>query len=391
MNPMPNTHTSRDQTYMQRALSLARRGVGFCSPNPAVGCVLVSNGKDGTIIGEGWHEYDRRDHAEIVALNQAASLAQNATAYVTLEPCSHTGRTGPCAEALIAAGIKRVVIATTDPNPQVAGRGVVMLRDAGIEVAVGLECKAAQQLNYGFAKWIQSGLPFVTLKVAMTLDGRIAPSPDFNYEEKIFWITGPESRRAVQPLRHSSDAILTGIGTVIADDPQLTDRSGMARRRPLLRVVADSQLRIPLSSQLVQSASKDLLVVTTSRNEERRAILEGHGVRVAVVEEDSDGRVNLHALLRLLGKEQIQNLFVESGSAINTSFVNEGLVDALHLFVAPRLLGADAIPAFANLEPLTLAPNFITEKIGNDLHLQALLRNPWPTNGQGEGTKCSQA
>jgi diaminohydroxyphosphoribosylaminopyrimidine deaminase/5-amino-6-(5-phosphoribosylamino)uracil reductase len=369
---------------MQRALSLARRGVGLSAPNPAVGCVLV---RDEKIVGEGWHEYDRRDHAEIVALHQAGSLALGATAYVTLEPCSHTGRTGPCAEALIRAGIQRVVLATNDPNPQVAGSGVAMLRDAGIEVAIGLGCKQAQQLNHGFARWIQSEVPFVTVKVAMTLDGRIAPSPDFDYEEKIFWITGPESRRAVQPLRHASDAILTGIGTVIADDPQLTDRSGMLRRRPLLRVVVDSQLRIPLSSQLVQSAQDDLLIATVSQNAERRAILESHGVRVVTVNADSDGRVNLHSLLHLLGKEQMQNLFVEGGSALNTSLRNEGLVDALHLFVAPRLLGADAAPAFAHLEPLTLAPDFSTEKIGDDLHLQALLRNPWPT----EGTTCLQA
>jgi diaminohydroxyphosphoribosylaminopyrimidine deaminase/5-amino-6-(5-phosphoribosylamino)uracil reductase len=369
-HPTPDS----DQYFMQRALSLAERGVGLCAPNPLVGCVLAQGEK---IVGEGWHEYDRRDHAEIVALQEAGALARGATAYLTLEPCSHTGRTGPCAKALIDAGIRRVLVATSDPNPLVAGRGIAMLRSTAIEVSVGLASKAAEQLNHGFAHWIQTRLPFVTLKVAMTLDGRIAPGTQPAGE--IFWITGPEARQAVQSLRHASDAILTGIGTVLADDPQLNDRSGRPRRRPLLRVVVDSELRLPLASKLAQSARNDVLVVTVSDHPERRAQLEAQGLRVAVVEGDSDGRVNLLSLMRLLGEEQIQNLLVESGTALNTALLKAGLVDAMHLFMAPRLLGGDALPAFAGMEPLALAPEF--NRMGDDFHLHALLRNPWPTGG----------
>ena len=228
-----------DQQRMQRALLLAEASAGLASPNPQVGCVLALNGE---MIGEGAHHYDARDHAEIVALKQAAGAgrsAKGATAYVTLEPCSHQGRTGPCADALIAAGIARCYVATMDPNPAVAGRGIAKLLAAGIEVQVGLEQARARRLNEAFALSIQHGRPFVHLKSALSVDGRLAPlerTPGTPH-----WLTGLESREEVHLLRHGSDAMLTGIGTALADDPLLTDRSGLARRRkPLLRVVLDS-------------------------------------------------------------------------------------------------------------------------------------------------------
>src|ERR1700679_605810 len=221
-----------DEEYMRRALELARATVGLASPNPQVGCVLV---RDCEIVGEGAHFYDERDHAEIVALRQAGELARGATAYVTLEPCSHHGRTGPCAEALIAAGVGRVVAATVDPNPVVSGRGIVRLRAAGVEVDVGVCEREARAVNDAFACWVRTGRPLVMLKAAVSADGMIAPAESMPGE--IYWVTGVEARAEVQRMRHGVDAVLTGIGTVLADDPLLTDRSGImgpggrARRR----------------------------------------------------------------------------------------------------------------------------------------------------------------
>src|SRR4051794_32046624 len=234
----------QDTHWMQRALELARRGIALTSPNPAVGCVILDGA--GHVIGEGWHEYDLLDHAEIAALKQAKDSARGGTAYVTLEPCNHTGRTGPCTEALIRAELKRVVIATADSNPNVAGHGADRLRAAGIEVTLGVCQAEARRINEGFARWIQHRRPFVLMKVAMALDGRIAPPPRQHTLQEPYWITGEAARRAVQALRWQADAILTGIDTILADDPLLTDRSGFPRRRPLLRVVLDSALRMPL-------------------------------------------------------------------------------------------------------------------------------------------------
>ncbi len=239
---------------MARALELARQGIALAHPNPMVGAVLVKHGRE---IGEGFHAYDKRDHAEIVALKQAGEKARGATLYVTLEPCCTTGRTGPCTKAIIAAGVVHVVAAMKDPNPAVAGRGFAELKRAGIKVTVGRGETSARQLNEDFAKWIRTGLPFVTLKSALTLDGQIAARPG-----KSTQITGKASREAVQRLRHSADALVTGIGTVIADDPQLTDRTGEPRGRSLLRVVLDSRLRLPLKSKLVRSAEGDVVVFT---------------------------------------------------------------------------------------------------------------------------------
>src|SRR6266849_6652755 len=243
---------------MQHALTLARKGIGLASPNPHVGCVIV---RDGEIVGEGFHQYEWRDHAEIVALKTAGEKARGATLYVNLEPCNHTGRTGPCTEAVVAAGVRRVVAAMQDPNPATSGRGFERLRAAGVEIVSGVLEEEARGLNEAFACWIRTKKPFVTLKSALTLDGQLA-LPKSKKPGRSHWITSEESRAEVQRMRHASDALLTGIGTVLADDPLLTDRSGLPRRKRLLRVVLDSKLRISPKSRIVKTADYDLLIFT---------------------------------------------------------------------------------------------------------------------------------
>ncbi len=363
-----------DERWMSQALDLAREGIGLASPNPTVGCVIV---RDDQLVGAGFHDYDRRDHAEIVALREAGELARGATAYVTLEPCSHRGRTGPCADALIAAGVARVVVATVDANPVVHGLGLEKLRRAGIDLTVGVLEKPAQRLNDNFARYIRSGLPHVTLKAAMTLDGRIAPPSQKPGE--IAWITGPESRRHVQLLRHSVDAVVTGIGTVLADDPLLTDRSELPRRRPLLRVVLDSQLRLPLEARLVQSAKEDLLVFCVNPQEERLRALLSAGVSVQSVPPESAGAApSIAYILKELAEIQITSVMVEAGSRLNSAFLRESLVDRLFFFYAPWFLGSDARPVLAQapgeksgLHDLTL------HRFGLDFALEARLNSPW--------------
>ena len=297
-----NTVPDQDRYWMQRALELARRGIGVTSPNPAVGCVILD--RAGQVAGEGWHEYDLLDHAEVAALKVAAQHAgerlRGGTAYVTLEPCNHIGRTGPCTEALISAGLKRIVAATIDPNPAVAGHGLDALRAAGLEAVVGV-CEAeARRLNEGFARWSQHARPLVLMKVAMTLDGRIAPPAGQHQVREPYWITSEAARAAVQPLRWQADAALTGVDTVLADDPMLTDRSGLRRRRPLLRVVLDSALRMPLDSKMVASAQADVAVFTVSKDLARANELRQRGVRVEVLPAEA-GRVPLGKVLDKLG------------------------------------------------------------------------------------------
>jgi diaminohydroxyphosphoribosylaminopyrimidine deaminase/5-amino-6-(5-phosphoribosylamino)uracil reductase len=386
---------------MTRALELARRGIGLTSPNPAVGCVVLDVA--GQVIGEGWHEYDLLDHAEVVALNEARQHAASAgtkdrlrggTAYVTLEPCNHTGRTGPCTEALIAAGLKRVVAATADPNPGVDGHGMERLRAAGIETTLGVCEPAAQRINEGFAKWIQHKRPLVLLKVAMTLDGRIAPPAGVHTAREPFWITCEASRRAVQPLRWQSDAAITGVDTVLADDPLLTDRSGFRRRRPLLRVVLDSALRMPLDARMVKTAENDVVVFTVSKDEKRIKELKERGVRVEVLPPPGGspppgglpapagvpteaGRVPLGMVLDRLGAEGILSVITETGTRLNTALLAAGLVDRVHLFVSPQILGSDAVPAFKGmLHPIKMCAVEV-ERYDNDLALSSLLWDPW--------------
>src|SRR5580704_3984449 len=255
-----------DARYMQQALELARRGIALASPNPRVGAILVS--PEGKIVGKGSHIYDGVKHAEVLAIEAAGDRTQEATLYVNLEPCSHVGRTGPCADAIVAAGIKRVVTAMRDPNPLVAGRGLARLQAAGIEVHEGLYEPEARKLNEAFAKYIRYKLPLVTLKTAMTLDGKIAPPPGDSVEPGTIgsmassggWITSEVARAHVHEMRHANDAIMVGVGTIIADDPLLTDRTGLPRRRPLLRVILDSRLRLPHESRVVKTAKDAVLV-----------------------------------------------------------------------------------------------------------------------------------
>src|SRR5277367_178729 len=287
---------------MRRALQLARAGLGLVSPNPAVGAVIVD--ASGREIGSGTHTYDGVKHAEVLALEQAFERARDATLYLNLEPCSHQGRTPPCADAVIAAGISRVVCSMQDPNPQVAGQGFTKLRAAGIKVEVGLFEAEAKKLNERFAKYIRTGKPLVTLKSAMTLDGKIAdatkpgvgpasatPASE-GARSGYHWITGEVARAHVQQLRHQSDAILAGVGTVMADDPLLTDRSGLPRRRKLLRVILDSYLRIPPESRVIQTAESDVLVLcsTATVEDQPKKALEAKGIRVQRIAASTDGR-----------------------------------------------------------------------------------------------------
>lgn len=317
---------------MRRALALARQGLGRTSPNPAVGAVLV---RDGTVVGEGFHVYAQRSHAEIVALEQAGERARGATLYVTLEPCSHQGRTGPCVEALIAAGVRRVVAAMQDPNPRVSGEGFRKLRAAGIEVEVaGTHTAEAERLNEAFVHAMRNHRPLVTMKAAVTLDGKIAAP-----EDNRGWITSERARAHVQELRHQHDALLTGIGTVLADDPLLTDRSGRERSRPLLRIILDSLLRLPLNSQMVRSCKNDLTVVTTSAaSAERRRQLEERGVRVLVLD-GPQGRTNFRALLDTLAQEQVLSLMIEAGAKVNWAALEALVVDKIYFYYAPKILG----------------------------------------------------
>ena len=370
---------NQDIYWMQRALELARRGIALTSPNPAVGCVILDCADQ--VVGEGWHEYDLLDHAEIIALNEAAQHAKErlrgGTAYVTLEPCNHTGRTGPCTEALIAAGLKRVVAATCDPNPNVAGHGADRLRGAGIEVTLGVCQAEARRINEGFARWIQQKRPLVLMKVAMTLDGRIAPPAGQHMAREPYWITCETARRAVQPLRWQADAAMTGVDTVVADDPMLTDRSNLRRRRPLLRVVLDSGLRMPVDSKMVNTANKDVVVFTVNKDEARIRQLTERGVRVEVMPAEA-GRVPLAKVLDQLGQEGILTLLTEAGTRLNTALLAGGMVDRVHLFVSPQILGSDAVPAFRGMaHPIHMAQVEV-ERYDNDLGLCSLLRDPWP-------------
>lgn len=375
--------SDKDIYWMQRALELARRGIGVTSPNPAVGCVILD--RAGQVVGEGWHEYDLRDHAEIVALNEAKQHAltyqkedrlKGGAAYVTLEPCNHTGRTGPCTEALIASGIARVVAATGDPNPTVTGHGMERLRAAGLETTLGVCEPEARRINEGFAKWIQHQRPFVLMKVAMTLDGRIAPPIGRHSAREPYWITSEAARAAVHSLRWQADAALTGVDTVLADDPMLTDRSGLRRRRPLLRVVLDSALRMPVDSKMVRSAQNDLVIFTVSKDEARINELRTRGVRVEVLPPDH-GRVPLITVLDKLGEEGILTVLTESGTRLNTALLAGGMVDRVHLFVAPQIMGSDAVPAFKGIPNAIRMGEVEVERYGNDLGLCSLLRDPW--------------
>jgi diaminohydroxyphosphoribosylaminopyrimidine deaminase/5-amino-6-(5-phosphoribosylamino)uracil reductase len=321
---------------MRRALELATQGVGRAHPNPAVGAVLVKNGR---AVGSAFHVYDQRDHAEIAALRRAGGRARHATLYVNLEPCCNTGRTGPCTDRIIAAGVTRVVAAMRDPNPQVAGQGLAQLRRAGIQVTTGIHEQDALRLNEDFARWIRTGLPLVTLKAALTLDGQIAMCPG-----RATPITGEASLAEVQRMRHAADALLTGIGTVLSDDPRLTDRTGLPRRRKLLRAVVDSRLRLPLRSKLVKFAESDVVLFTlASAHSAKAQLLEQAGIEVFRVR-PRGGHVDLREVIRELGRRQILNVLLEAGAALNGAALLAGIVDKMVLFYAPKIMGTRGVP-----------------------------------------------
>ena len=326
--------TRQDREWLGQALALAHSGYALASPNPSVGAVVVA--ADGTKAGEGFHAYDGRKHAEVLALEQAGPAARGATLYVSLEPCSIQGRTPPCVDAILGSGIRRVVVAARDRNPAVDGSGLALLRQNGLRVeeADGELAATAQRLNQAFFHFARTRQPLVTLKTALTLDGKIA-APDDNTG----WITSGKAREHVQQVRHRQDAIMTGIGTVHADDCLLTDRTGRPRRRPLLRVITDSLLRIPLNSRIVESAQDDLVVATTSAatQEKRKPLLERD---ITVQNFDSpNGRVDLLALLDWLGERQVTSLMVEGGAKLNWAVLEAGIVNKVLLYFAPKILG----------------------------------------------------
>jgi diaminohydroxyphosphoribosylaminopyrimidine deaminase/5-amino-6-(5-phosphoribosylamino)uracil reductase len=363
--------------FMQHALALARKGAGLASPNPMVGCVIV---REGQIVGEGFHQYEWRDHAEIVALKSAGEKARGATLYVTLEPCNHTGRTGPCTEAIIAAGVQRVVAAMEDPNPVNAGRGFERLGAAGIEVFTGVGEEEARRLNEPFVCWIRTKKPFVTLKSALTLDGQLAlPKERSGKRKRRDWISSEESRAEVQRMRHASDALLTGIGTILADDPLLTDRSGLPRRKRLLRVILDSKLRLPPGSRIVKTSDDDLLVFTAAPLHSAKVRkLQKAGVEVVHAKARS-GRVDLLAVLAELGCREILSVLLEAGSNLNGAALAAGVVHKLFLFYAPKIAGESRV-AFAHAPKLIHLPmqNVQIHTFGPDFALEARLGSNYP-------------
>lgn len=384
---------SADESFLQRALDLARQGIGLASPNPYVGAVIVD--AQGSIVGSGTYTYDGVKHAEIRALEEAAEKAQDATLYINLEPHAHQGRTRPCTDALIAAGIRRVVASMADPNPRVSGRGFEQLRAAGIQVEVGGLQEEARRLNEGFARYIRHGVPLVTLKAAMTLDGKIAPAPAENIQRVPGtppggWITGEEARAHVHEQRHESDAIMVGVGTILADDPLLTDRSGKPRRRSLLRVILDSHLRLPVGSRLVQSLTAgrckdkdDVLVFRSDADEKKKDQLQAHGIRVEKLPPDTDGRPDIQSILRRLGELEIMSVMIEGGSAVNGRALASGVVDKIFLYYAPQIMGdAEAIPlaAGANFSASTQTLRLRHSRLhrfGDDIAMEGYLRDPY--------------
>lgn len=356
-----------DEAFMQQALDLAARGRGRTSPNPAVGCVIV---RDGEIVGQGWHERAGHAHAEAAALRDAGERARGATAYVTLEPCAHHGRTPPCTDALIAAGIARVVAAHTDPNPQVAGRGLAALQAAGIAVTTGVLAQAAMALNEPYIHWVQTGRPFVWWKAAVSLDGKIATRTGDSR-----WITGEPARAHGHRLRNELDAIMVGVGTVLADDPQLTCR--LPGGRDPVAIVCDSHARTPPSARLFDRSSPVLVAVTPAAPSERVAALQQRGAEILVIPPDDDGRVSLPHLLTELGRRPLTSVLLEGGADLAASALAAGLVDKAWLFVAPKVIGGATAPgpvgghgiaALADAAQWRFAD---AKRIGDDMLLEA--------------------
>jgi diaminohydroxyphosphoribosylaminopyrimidine deaminase/5-amino-6-(5-phosphoribosylamino)uracil reductase len=379
-----------DQQHLRRALQLAQQSFGLASPNPNVGAVLVDD--SGNIVGEGFHTYDGVKHAEVIAIENAGSTARGATLYINLEPCSHHGRTGPCADAVIAAGIRRVVACMPDPNPEVSGRGFARLRQAGVQVASGLLEDEAQPINDAFAKYIRYHLPLVTLKAGMTLDGKIAPPPEELAGTPAVgsegptggWITSEQARAHVQQLRHQHDAILVGVGTIIADNPLLTDRTGLTRRRPLLRVIMDSHLRLPLDSRVAKTAKDDVLVFCSFAEEKKKQQLVQHGIQVEqVASAGIDGRPDLEAICRRLAEREITSVMIEGGALVNWTALASGVADKIFFYYAPRILAGTgsvpfaAGPGFRRMSEAAHLKSFRLHRFGEDFAVEGYLRDPY--------------
>lgn len=382
---------SPDEQQLHRALELARAGIGLASPNPYVGAVIVDAHDE--VVGTGTYTYGSVKHAEIVALEQASAKARGGTLYINLEPHAHLGRTPPCTEALIQAGIHRVVASMEDPNPKVSGRGFEQLRAAGVHVEVGLLEDPARRLNEAFARYTRHGTPLVTLKAAMTLDGKIAPPPTETLVQGSGmpaggWVTSEVARAHVQELRHQHDALLVGAGTILTDNPLLTDRSGKPRRRPLLRVILDSRLRLPLDSRLVKSVSSDrrndLLIFCSSADDKKKAKLEELGVRIEKTPTvEMDGRPDLPAILRRLGDLEITSLMIEGGATVNWAALAANVVDKVFLYYAPKILaGTGSVPfaagtGFRHMSQAAQIKHLHLHRFGEDFAVEGYLRNPY--------------
>lgn len=362
-----------DSGYMKEAIGLAEKAEGFTSPNPTVGAVVV---KDGRIVGRGWHEAAGRPHAEVVAIDEAGPLAEKADLYVTLEPCNHTGRTPPCTEKILRAGIARVVFAVRDPNPNVTGGGHDFLRNRGLEVVEGVCRQAAEKQIEWFLKFVRTKKPFVTLKCAMTLDGRIATRTGDSR-----WVTGETARRYVHRLRHAADAIMVGSGTVKADNPRLTARLDGRPAKDPLRVILDSRLTVEESAALfhLESTAGTLMVTGPAVDGAKKDRLEKKGVRVIPEALDADGRIRLPDLMARLGAMNITSLLIEGGGRVAGSALRAGIVDKVCFFYAPKILGGDdGVPVCAGPGPEWMkdalpVKNMTVSRLGEDILVEGYL------------------
>ncbi|MBV9625835.1 MAG: bifunctional diaminohydroxyphosphoribosylaminopyrimidine deaminase/5-amino-6-(5-phosphoribosylamino)uracil reductase RibD [Acidobacteria bacterium] len=376
-----------DRRYLRRALELAEKSFALASPNPNVGALLVDAG--GHIVGEGFYTYAGVRHAEIQAIEQAGEKARNSTLYINFEPCSHYGRTGPCAEAVIAAGIRRVVASMADPNPLVRGQGFERLRQAGVDVTSGVLEEDARPLNDAFAKYIRHRMPLVTLKGALTLDGKIAPPPADVASHRARatpqaagnWITGEEARAHVQELRHEHDSILVGVGTILQDNPLLTDRSGRARRRPLLRVVVDSHLRLPPDSRVVETANDDVVVFCSLAEDTKKLKLQERGIQVEEVAGGGDGRPDLRVVAQRLAAREITSLVIEGGAMVNGAALVSAIADKVFFYYTPKILGGSdsisyAAAGFLRLSDAAHLKLLRLHRFGKDFAVEGYLRDP---------------
>lgn len=382
---------SADEEHLYRALELARAGIGLASPNPYVGALITD--ANGNVVGSGTYTYGGVKHAEILALEQAGVKARGGTLYINLEPHGYQGRTPPCTDALITTGIHRVVASMADPNPKVSGRGFEQLRAAGVQVDVGQLEEPAKRLNEAFARYVRHGVPFVTLKAAMTLDGKIAPPPAETLQAGDGtptggWVTSEVARVHVQELRHEHDALMVGAGTILSDNPLLTDRSGKPRRRPLLRVILDSRLRMPPDSRLVKSAAAerkhDVIVFCSSADEQKKAELESLGVRIEKIPTiEMDGRPDLPAILRRLGELEITSVMIEGGATVNWAALAANVVDKVFLYYAPKILaGTGSVPfaagaGFRHMSQAAQVKDLQLHRFGEDFAVEGYLRDPY--------------